>query len=260
MALSFNPAMPLLFLPSYKLIQYLLFSLLGAYTTFRTHENASYVMFWERHLRRLVQSVEILGEKRPDLYPLKCRFESSWDIFIRPLVDSSLKNGLALALKKRKHGEELAITSLVHGTTDQPDDDSVVRPCDVYVHIGGYLPMKFGLSDSAACLALVGQSREIAMSKFSEWARTRKYLEKLRAPLVTELLLSNDGDHILEGTVTNFFVVCRREMNQMSDEGPTNPNDMHPYMVQTAPLNDGVLPGSKSWEEVSWEMKDFRVG
>ncbi|CAN6463184.1 unnamed protein product [Victoria cruziana] len=273
-------------------------------------------MFWERHLRRLMQSVEILAERRPDMYPLKCRFESSWDVFIRPLVHSSLKSGMELALKNMKHGEELAVTSIVHGTIEQPDDDSVASPCDVYMHIGGYWPMKFGLSDSAAYLALVGQSREIAMSKFSEWARTRKYLEKLRPPSVTELLLSNDGDHILEGTVTNFFVVCQRDMNRRSDEAATNPNNMHLYEVQTAPLNDGVLPGvirqivmeicssmgipfcevapswskhgiwaeafvtnslrlvqhvkriqvpsswedlqSKSWEEVSWEVKNFK--
>ena len=35
-------------------------------------------------------------------------------------------------------------------------------------------------------------------------------LEKLRPPSVTELLLSNDGDRILEGCVTNFFVICRK--------------------------------------------------
>lgn len=37
--------------------------------------------------------------------------------------------------------------------------------------------------------------------------RLRKQLEKLRPPLVTELLLSNDGERILEGCLTNFFVV-----------------------------------------------------
>lgn len=38
--------------------------------------------------------------------------------------------------------------------------------------------------------------------------RLRKRLEKLRPPSVTELLLSNDGEQILEGCLTNFFVVC----------------------------------------------------
>lgn len=40
--------------------------------------------------------------------------------------------------------------------------------------------------------------------------RLRKPLENFRPPSTTELLLSNDGDHLLEGCVTNFFVVCRR--------------------------------------------------
>ena len=40
--------------------------------------------------------------------------------------------------------------------------------------------------------------------------RLRKPLEKLRPPSVTELLLSNDGDQLLEGSITNFFVVCRK--------------------------------------------------
>lgn len=40
--------------------------------------------------------------------------------------------------------------------------------------------------------------------------RLRKPLEKFRPPSTTELLLSNDGDHLLEGCITNFFVVCRR--------------------------------------------------
>lgn len=35
-------------------------------------------------------------------------------------------------------------------------------------------------------------------------------MEKMRPPLVTELLLTNDGDQILEGSVTNFFIVRRK--------------------------------------------------
>lgn len=37
--------------------------------------------------------------------------------------------------------------------------------------------------------------------------RLRKPLEMLRPPFATELLLSDNGDRILEGTITNFFVV-----------------------------------------------------
>lgn len=47
-------------------------------------------------------------------------------------------------------------------------------------------------------------------SNFCCLGRVRKPLEKFRPLLTTELLLSNDGDHLLEGCITNFFVVCRR--------------------------------------------------
>lgn len=45
--------------------------------------------------------------------------------------------------------------------------------------------------------------------------RQRKLLEKLRPPSVNELLLSNDGDTILEGCLTNFFVVCCKVRKQI---------------------------------------------
>lgn len=47
-------------------------------------------------------------------------------------------------------------------------------------------------------------------SDFCCLGRLRKPLEKFRPLSTTELLLSNDGDHLLEGCITNFFVVCRR--------------------------------------------------
>lgn len=75
----------------------------------------------------------------------------------------------------------------------------------------------------------------------------RKPLEKLRPPLATELLLSNDGDRILEGSVTNFFVVCRMDSNVHSNEAKEtyllDYRSTCRYEVQTAPVKDGVLPG-----------------
>lgn len=41
-------------------------------------------------------------------------------------------------------------------------------------------------------------------------------MEKVRPPSATELLLTNDGDRILEGSVTNFFVVCRKVNAELS--------------------------------------------
>lgn len=74
--------------------------------------------------------------------------------------------------------------------------------------------------------------------------RQRKQLEKLRPPSANELLLSNNGDQILEGCLTNLFVVCHKYANgnyhkasQRDDESTVS------IELQTAPIRDGVLPG-----------------
>ena len=50
----------------------------------------------------------------------------------------------------------------------------------------------------------------VYIDAFCFLGRLRKPLEKWSPSSVTELLLSNDGDQILEGCRTNFFVVCQK--------------------------------------------------
>ncbi|XP_020529855.1 uncharacterized protein LOC18423694 isoform X1 [Amborella trichopoda] len=214
----------------------------GAYTTSRTHKNASFVVFWERHLQRLEQSVRILAESMPHLFPENPNFDSSWDSVIKPLIQVSMRNGLVLAFEERENKgeeEEFALTALVAGGLEEDGEKS--KCFDVFVHIGVYAPLVFGVN--SARLALVGGGREMALSKHSQWVRTRKYLEKLRPPRVTELLLSNNGDQILEGNVTNFFVVCRKDMRSSIHDYKSGSGRWDLYEVQTAPISDGVLPG-----------------
>ncbi|KAK8941143.1 hypothetical protein KSP39_PZI010518 [Platanthera zijinensis] len=64
----------------------------------------------------------------------------------------------------------------------------------------------------------------------------------MRPPMVTELLLSNDGDRILEGSVTNFFVVCKAECGEPNDS-TYNFDKESSFELQTAPISDGVLSG-----------------
>ncbi|XVF83321.1 hypothetical protein PTKIN_Ptkin16aG0477600 [Pterospermum kingtungense] len=170
-------------------------SLPGAYTTTRTHENGSTLLFWER---------------------------------IRWIVNNSMNRVLPIALKQRPDGEELAVTALVF---------------DMRLHIGSYVPPVIGVGENGAHLALVGPGRDVAAAKYSAWVRLRKPLDKLRPPLVTELLLSNDGDRILEGCITNFFVVCRRDKNDAEGKYLHDYNNEYSVEVQTAPITDGVLPG-----------------
>ncbi|MQL90425.1 hypothetical protein Taro_023019, partial [Colocasia esculenta] len=211
----------------------------GAYTTTRTHGDASVVLFWERHLRRLADSARILAES--GAVP---GFLETPPSRLRQLIGESLCVGLRKAVKGRMSegggagSEEFAISTIIRGWEEEEAES---RSLDVCVHIGFYVPQLFG---TGARLAVAGRGRERAEAKSTEWVRIRKHMEKLRPPLATELLLSNDGDRMLEGSVTNFFVVCRRKVIQtVSDESLGDPDGRYSIEVQTAPVSDGVLPG-----------------
>ncbi|CAD6269200.1 unnamed protein product [Miscanthus lutarioriparius] len=138
--------------------------------------------------------------------------------------------------------EHLALTALVRGAGAGADSISGSWDgLDVFVHVGTYAPPVFG--ESGARLAVAGRGRDAAAAKYASWARIRKSLEKMRPPGVTELLLTSDGDHhILEGAVTNFFVVCQQEENERNGQF-SNQTMATKFEVQTGPLSDGVLPG-----------------
>ncbi|XAR72084.1 Branched-chain-amino-acid transaminase [Bertholletia excelsa] len=234
----------------------------GAYTTTRTYNNGSLLLFWERHLRRLADSARILLNSKPKLLfksgnsvkflsqPAK---RSIFDSAIGALVNDSMRKILPVALKELKSGEELSITALVNGNfeklrdvKDVDEEEMISRVFDVYVHVGKYVPIVFGIPENVARLAVVGRGRDVAQAKYSEWVRLRRPLEKLRPPLVSELLLSNDGDRILEGCVTNFFVVCRKDYNDNYDDAwrkDTHNCNEFSFEIQTAPVEDGILPG-----------------
>ncbi|XP_028552521.1 uncharacterized protein LOC110109581 isoform X2 [Dendrobium catenatum] len=209
----------------------------GVYTTTRTHGNASLLLFWERHLRRLSNSARILANHLPDIFGALAPVVLS---SIRPLVDESLQVGLGFALAERvrraevvEEFTELAVTVLIcNGGV------SGSSALDLYLHIGFYVPPVFGAA--GARLALAGRGRDVAEAKYSQWAR--KDMERMRPPMVSELLLSNDGDRILEGSVTNFFVVCK-VVGDKADDSTYDLEKAPSFVVQTAPLSDGVLPG-----------------
>ncbi|CAN1747277.1 Nuclear transcription factor Y subunit B-8 [Linum perenne] len=249
----------------------------GAYTTTRTHSDGACILFWERHLRRLSSSVRIILSRKPQLLFKSDKLElglspTALDSAVKSLVNEAVGQVLPIALRevRRKDGEELAITALISGnnTENLSGRLSVVEMLNVYVHVGGFVPPAFGGSGTAARLAVVGRGRSVAEAKYSDWVRLRKPLERLRPPSVTELLLSNDGDHVLEGCITNFFVVCRRVSHSVRklsctfieahsssiyvldlkgcscfQEDKGGGENAYPFEVQTAPVSDGVLPG-----------------
>ncbi|KAM3342989.1 hypothetical protein P3S68_027955 [Capsicum galapagoense] len=231
----------------------------GAYTTTRTHNGGSKLLFWEMHMSRLSSSLRILLNSNPELLfnSKTCRVPISlvstkptiWDSLVQSLVDDSVRKALPFVLEQKRSGEELAITCLVSGNVDsleelEGDEGIFCKAFDVYVHVGSYVPALFGIHENAARLAVVGRGRRTANAKYSDWVRQRKQLEKLRPPSVNELLLSNNGDQILEGCLTNLFVVFRKDVNSDYDKASQRYNESTVSIeLQTAPVRDGVLPG-----------------
>ncbi|XP_028790667.1 uncharacterized protein LOC114746606 [Neltuma alba] len=225
----------------------------GAYTTTRTHDRGSYLLFWERHMKRLSESIHTLSNLAPQLLFKSDKSTSSspssvnlpiWQPTVQMLVNDSISKVLPIALKEINDCQELAITTLVCGNLDALNAQKTVeceerlsKTLEVHVHVETYIPPSFGIRDNGVNLALVGWGRNVASAKYSDWVRLRQSLEKLRPPSVTELLLSNDGDQVLEGCITNFFVVCGKDT---SNDSHRNGNS---FQVQTAPISDGVLPG-----------------
>ncbi|TVU31789.1 hypothetical protein EJB05_23490, partial [Eragrostis curvula] len=56
-----------------------------------------------------------------------------------------------------------------------------------------------GVRRGWARIVVVGKGRDAAAAKYAPWTRMRKITEKMRPSGVTKLLLTNDGDHILQG-------------------------------------------------------------
>lgn len=234
----------------------------GAYTTFRTRNNGSELLFYERHMRRLATSAQILVESCPKLLfsqetnmtsaSLQKLKSLNWESLVQSLVNDSMTKAMPYALKERKSETELAFTALVSGNLGKlvPDEKAgevdVGRVFSMHLHVSLYTPLAFGVRKNGAHLAVVGHGRDVANAKYSDWVRMRKPLEKLRPPSATELLLSNDGDHILEGCLTNFFVLCHKANMEEDGESAENMQKSkygYSLELQTAPISGGVLPG-----------------
>ncbi|TVU21673.1 hypothetical protein EJB05_31327 [Eragrostis curvula] len=202
-------------------------SIPGAYTTARG------LLWWPRHLLRLTDSARLLAHSHPHLLGLPQ--PRHINLSIPSLVNPSVRIAVAEMRSRMPvtDKDDLAITALVRGGAS---GDGL----DVVVHAGAYTPPVFG--EAGARVAVAGKGRDAAAAKYAPWARMRKSMEKMRPPGVTELLLTNDGDHILEGSVTNFFVVCLKDEHQR-DEPFSVQTLSQKFEVQTAPISDGVLPG-----------------
>eukprot|EP00899_Mesostigma_viride_P020909 jgi/Mesvir1/2881/Mv13958-RA.1 len=229
----------------------------GAYTAARTFGQPVRLAHWESHVSRLAQHVRLLAEADPDVYGpassslVKPGNNKLWDL-LSVFVTTSAASAIRHLRTDPSHpakprGGDIMVTTLVCGcTTERAGDLAGAFPApltellDVRTHAAMlHLPPLVdgrgrACMSSVTEVAVLGPGRQRPSIKDSQWARERGWLTAAKQPLqpaVSEVVLSRDGDgeHLLEGLVTNLFIVARDQ------EGRTQ--------VQTASLDDGVLPG-----------------
>lgn len=101
-----------------------------------------------------------------------------WESAVRALVDDSMNKALPIAMNEGSGGEELSVTVLVCGSSgrfngfEYVDEELMREALDVYVSVGCYVPRAFGVRGNGARLAVVGQGRDVANAKYSDWVRS----------------------------------------------------------------------------------------
>lgn len=144
-------------------------------------------MFWERHIKRLSQSIQILSNSAPQLLfkshnaaslqPLLSNLPV-WQLALKRLVNDSLEKVLPIALKERVGSEELIVNTLVTGNSEELNvsesmsEDNMSKIFDVHVHIETYVPPQFGIRGNGEHLAVGGYGRNVAAAKYSDWVRS----------------------------------------------------------------------------------------
>ncbi|KAL2622278.1 hypothetical protein R1flu_002483 [Riccia fluitans] len=216
----------------------------GAYTTTRTLDGGSSLLLWERHMARLSESLQLLHTAHPHMYP-----HLGNAVQVKGLVEPSVEESLSKALNLRRPEEEVNLSILVCGSNSRHSQLGSCD-CDVYVLASSYRAPGKDEILPAIRVAVMGPGRKLARAKDSLWASTRQGLESVKPSGTNEVILSNNGNALLEGLVTNFFIVKIRDEkiqeqgeSQRRTEGGDNEHNLSDYEVLTAPLSDGVLNG-----------------
>jgi branched-subunit amino acid aminotransferase/4-amino-4-deoxychorismate lyase len=85
---------------------------------------------------------------------------------------------------------------------------------------------------------ILGPPRDIPIAKDTNWVSDREYLESMRPDGACECLLSTQEGCVLEGMITNFYVI--RKMHRLNSEE-------FEFVLQTASVEEGVVWGTLRW-------------
>lgn len=90
-------------------------------------------------------------------------------------------------------------------------------------------------SQPSCTAAILGPPRDIPIAKDTAWVSDREYLEAMRPAGACECLLSTKNGNVLEGMITNFYVI-RKMQRPHSEECD--------LLLQTASIDEGVVWGT----------------
>jgi branched-subunit amino acid aminotransferase/4-amino-4-deoxychorismate lyase len=111
------------------------------------------------------------------------------------------------------------------------------RPLEVHIAVTQVPPKPSNTSPSPTFATVLGPPREIPVGKDSGWVAQRQQLEALRPPGAAEVLLCTQDGRLLEGLVTNVYIIAEGTNNggEKDTEGP---------VLLTAGMEDGVVWGT----------------
>ncbi|CAI5495189.1 unnamed protein product [Closterium sp. Naga37s-1] len=224
----------------------------GAYTTTRTFGNGSHLLLWDFHLDRITQSLLVLAEAHPELNVNGEQNGEQQEQQQQQQQQQQVEICLMILLcgQQAFFGEAAtaATAPAIRETAETAETAATAANApgvEVYVHASTVCPTNPFSSHSLpppVCAAVMGPGRHTPLAKFSSWPLVRRALEAARPAEARDVILSNDGNALLEGITSNLFVLARAEPT--SDSNSSHGSPWHGFDLQTASLESGILPGS----------------
>ncbi|CAD7702529.1 unnamed protein product, partial [Ostreobium quekettii] len=177
----------------------------GAYTALKV-DNWRHLVDWTLHSRRLAKSVQVLHEEAGGMYKALLSQVETQGTTLNRCINHALLPSLVLALQTCQEANEqktsycMLVPLLCDpiGTSTQTGS-----PLDVFVLAE---PLSVEASHPVE-VSVLGRPRTIPLAKFSQWATDRQCIEAKKAKSDGEALLCTQDGNLLEGLLTNFFVV-----------------------------------------------------
>jgi len=228
----------------------------GIYTTFSV-ENGYLVKDWDVHILRLCKSLPAQHVTLNDAFDSY----KSWllsthaiaftdaeltDSKHREILEKLLLPPIISALNTQKTIESTATQQLLVCVAITPATTSTptLPPIDIHVLCSVYHqpPLPSPLPSSHIAVIL-GGPRKVPTAKDTGWIAERATLEAMKAPGVSDILLCDQQGRLLEGLITNVFIV-------------TKSKDAAAYIIETAGTEVGEEGGGGvAWGTVRWRVK-----